>query len=66
MTYPVVATELLVRRSQPIPNRLGQSDVAARVGKRLSYVTTGQVVPDDIEPARSSRLADMVTGGFSV
>jgi len=41
-------------------------NVAARVGKRLSYVTTGQVVPDDIEPARSSRLADMVTGGFSV
>jgi len=40
-------------------------NVAARVGKRLSYVTTGQVVPDDIEPARGLRLAEMMAGGFS-
>jgi flagellar biosynthesis protein FlhF len=32
----------------------------ARVGLPFSYVTTGQEVPDDIEPARAPRLARLV------
>ncbi len=38
-------------------------NVAKKVNKRLSYVTTGQEVPHDIEPSRPSRLAALVMGG---
>jgi len=30
---------------------------------KLSYVTTGQEVPDDIEPVRADRLARLVLEG---
>jgi flagellar biosynthesis protein FlhF len=36
--------------------------VARRVPLPISYVTTGQGVPDDIEPARAERLARLVLG----
>lgn len=36
-----------------------------RIGRPVSWLTTGQHVPDDIEPARSERLADLVLGGIS-
>lgn len=39
------------------------ASVARRVGKQLSYVTTGQEVPHQIEPGRSSRIAELVLGG---
>lgn len=37
-------------------------NVAKRVGKKVSYVTTGQEVPHEIEPGCSDRLASLVMG----
>lgn len=37
-------------------------NVAKKVNKRLSYITTGQEVPHQIEPGRSDRLASLVLG----
>ncbi len=37
-------------------------EVVHRIGTRLSFLTTGQEVPDHIETARSDRLAAMVIG----
>ena len=37
-------------------------EVVHRIGTRLSFLTTGQEVPDHIETARSDRLASMVIG----
>jgi len=37
-------------------------DVVHRIGADLSFLTTGQEVPDHIETARSSRLAELVIG----
>jgi flagellar biosynthesis protein FlhF len=37
-------------------------DVVHRIGADLSFLTTGQEVPDHIETARSSRLAELVVG----
>lgn len=41
-------------------------NVAHRVGAALSYVTTGQEVPDHIEPGRSDRIARLVLTGGAV
>lgn len=38
-------------------------NVARRVDLRLSFITTGQEVPDDIEAGRSDRLARLVLDG---
>lgn len=38
-------------------------DVIRRIGKQLSFVTTGQEVPDHIEVGRPERLAEMILGG---
>jgi len=35
---------------------LGQAD------RPVSYITTGQAVPDDIEPAARTRLARLILG----
>ena len=40
-------------------------NVARKVNKRLSYVTTGQEVPHQIEPGRRDRIAELVLGGNS-
>jgi flagellar biosynthesis protein FlhF len=37
-------------------------NVIRKVNKSLSYVTTGQDVPDDIEVGRGRRLAQMILG----
>jgi flagellar biosynthesis protein FlhF len=37
-------------------------NVARKVNKRLSYVTTGQEVPHQIEPGTPGRLAALVLG----
>jgi len=37
-------------------------NVVRKVNKALSYVTTGQNVPDDIEVGKGSRLAQMLLG----
>ncbi len=41
-------------------------NVAHRIGKSLSYITTGQEVPDHIEPGRADRLAQLVLDGSGV
>ncbi len=41
-------------------------NVMQSVGKRLSFITTGQEVPDQIEPGRPHRLAELVLGGALV
>ncbi|MFK7961682.1 MAG: flagellar GTP-binding protein [Phycisphaerales bacterium] len=38
-------------------------DVVHRIGRGLSYVTTGQEVPDHIERGDAGRLAELVLGG---
>ncbi|MBY0309305.1 MAG: flagellar biosynthesis protein FlhF [Phycisphaerales bacterium] len=38
-------------------------NIAGRLEARLSYVTTGQEVPDDIEPTRTDRLARLILDG---
>lgn len=38
-------------------------NVLRRANAKLSYVTTGQDVPDDIEVARGQRIADLILGG---
>jgi flagellar biosynthesis protein FlhF len=38
-------------------------NVMRTVGKKLSFVTTGQEVPDHLEVGRPSRLVDLVLGG---
>ena len=41
-------------------------NVSAAAGVPLSYVTTGQEVPDDIEAVDANRLADRLLGGLHV
>lgn len=38
-------------------------NIAKRLETRLSYITTGQEVPDDIEPTRTDRLARLILEG---
>jgi flagellar biosynthesis protein FlhF len=37
-------------------------NAARKIGKRLSFITTGQEVPDHIEPGRADRIARLVLG----
>ncbi|HEY7087167.1 MAG TPA: hypothetical protein VH518_03700, partial [Tepidisphaeraceae bacterium] len=37
-------------------------NIVNRINKPLSYVTTGQDVPDDIEVGRGRRLANLILG----
>ena len=41
-------------------------NLASRIGLGLSFVTTGQEVPDHIERARADRLARLVIDAGSV
>lgn len=38
-------------------------NVIRQIGMQLSYVTTGQEVPDHLEVGRAERLAELVLGG---
>jgi flagellar biosynthesis protein FlhF len=38
-------------------------NVAGRLNVKLSFLTTGQEVPDDIEPGRADRLARLILDG---
>ena len=40
-------------------------NVVRKVNKGLSYITTGQDVPDDIEVGRGKRLAQLILGKAS-
>lgn len=41
------------------------ANIASRIGLPVSHVTTGQEVPDHIEPAQSMKLAKLVLDGVS-
>jgi flagellar biosynthesis protein FlhF len=41
-------------------------NVAKKVNKALSYITTGQDVPDDIEVGKGRRLAQLIMAGGTV
>jgi len=41
-------------------------NVFSKAKKTLSYVTTGQSVPDDIEEADKQKIAELVVGGFTL
>jgi flagellar biosynthesis protein FlhF len=41
-------------------------NVAKKIGKALSYVTTGQDVPDDIEVGKGRRLAELILSGANL
>ncbi len=38
-------------------------NVIRKINKSLSYITTGQDVPDDIEVGKGRRLAQLILGG---
>jgi len=38
-------------------------NVMRQIGKQLSFITTGQEVPDQFEPGRAQRIAELVLGG---
>ena len=38
-------------------------NISMKFSMEIAYITTGQQVPDDIEPADSSRLAKLVLSG---
>lgn len=38
-------------------------EALGQIGRPLSWITTGQHVPNDLEPARSERLVDAILGG---
>ena len=38
---------------------------AARTGKPLSFFSTGQRIPEDLEPASASRLLELILPGHS-
>lgn len=41
-------------------------NVIRKIDKKLSYITTGQDVPDDIEVANGSRIAELILGPAAV
>jgi flagellar biosynthesis protein FlhF len=60
---PLRANLVLFTKLDEAANLGVMVNVARRINARLSYVTTGQEVPDDIEPGRSDRLARLVLDG---
>ena len=59
----------LVQADRLILTKLDEADglgailaVLARSNRPVSYLTTGQAVPDDIEPADRRRLARLILG----
>ncbi|MGE3314989.1 MAG: flagellar biosynthesis protein FlhF [Planctomycetaceae bacterium] len=56
------ATSLILTKLDEAPGLGSLLSIARSVRLPISYVTTGQGVPDDIEPARADRLARLVLG----
>lgn len=57
---PVGASAMLLTKLDEAPAFGGILSAAMRVPLPISYFTTGQDVPDDIEPARSDRAASLL------
>ena len=60
------ATSLILTKLDEAVGMGALLSLVQRVDLPISYVTTGQDVPDDIEPARASRLARLVLGQDSL
>ena len=61
--FSSVGTSSLVLTKLDEAHELGvMLNLARRVGLPISYLTTGQDVPDDIEPAETQRMARLVLG----
>jgi flagellar biosynthesis protein FlhF len=60
------ATSLILTKLDEAAGLGSLLSLVQRVDLPISYVTTGQDVPDDIEPARASRLARLVLGQDSL
>ena len=61
--FSSVGTSSLVLTKLDEAQELGvMLNLARRVGLPVSYLTTGQDVPDDIEPAETQRMARLVLG----
>ena len=59
----VAANRLIFTKLDEAPQFGALVNVAARVGVELSYLTTGQEVPDRIEPVRPDRIARLILEG---
>ena len=55
-------TSLVLTKLDEVPGHGGLMSVARDVSYPVSYIATGQDVPDDIEPAHPNRLARLVLG----
>ena len=60
---PVAPTAALVTKLDEAGAAGGLLALGREAGLPISYLTTGQDVPDDIEPARPDRLAKWITSG---
>ncbi len=60
---PIGADRVIFTKLDEMVNFGVLVNAARRIGVRLSFLTTGQEVPDHIEPARPDRLARLVLEG---
>ena len=59
---PAGVTSLILTKLDEAPGLGSLFNLARKVALPISYVTTGQDVPDDIEPAHAARLAKLILG----
>jgi flagellar biosynthesis protein FlhF len=59
---PAGVTSLIVTKLDEVPGMGALFNLASQIATPISYVTTGQDVPEDIEPAQAARLARLVLG----
>src|SRR6185503_14089236 len=59
---PTGATAMILTKLDEAAGLGGLLSVARKVSLPVSYLTTGQDVPDDIEPAQPQRIARLVLG----
>jgi flagellar biosynthesis protein FlhF len=59
---PVGVTSLILTKLDEAPGLGGLYNLARRINTPISYVTTGQAVPEDIEPAVAQRLMRLTLG----
>jgi flagellar biosynthesis protein FlhF len=58
----VHADRLILTKLDEAEGLGGVFSVLVAANRPVSYITTGQAVPDDIEPARRERLARLILG----
>jgi flagellar biosynthesis protein FlhF len=59
---PLAGDRMLLTKIDEAPCRGNILNVLLRVGKAVSYVTTGQEVPDDIEVADADKIGGIILG----